>query len=89
MSARAKLLLALVGISACSVLGQGARADQLLDPDTLPPPARERALHGDLARTDPFGAPASAQCRWTREQMPTSQGLKWMLREECNQDMPR
>src|SRR4051812_47676518 len=76
--------LSLLGLCAAPVL-----ADQLLDPDTLPPQARDYALHGDLANFDPFGNPVTAQCRWTREQSPTAQGLKWMLREECNQEMPR
>jgi hypothetical protein len=60
-----------------------AMADQMIDPDQLPPKAREFALRGPLGARDPFGNPANAGCNWSRVQVPSSQGLKWMAVEEC------
>jgi hypothetical protein len=64
-------------------LASPAWADRLVDPDQLPPRAREFALHGPLGAYDPFGNPTNPGCNWSRIQVPSSQGLKWMALEEC------
>jgi hypothetical protein len=66
-----------------------ARADQLLDPDQLPARDRNYALHGALGSTDPWRHPANPGCSWSRVQVPTSQGLKWMASEECTLEFER
>lgn len=73
-----------------SMLATGAYARTwMVDPDVLPPSARARALHSPLGDTDPWGRPASAGCTWSRMQIPTSEGLRWMAMEECDPDMWR
>jgi hypothetical protein len=57
-----------------------------VDPDTLPPNARERALYGPLNNTDPWGEPARPGCTWSRIQMQTGQGLQWVAMEDCDID---
>lgn len=54
-----------------------------IDPLTLPPPLRQQALTGPLGRHDPFGKPADAGCTWSRTQVLTTQGLRWLDEEEC------
>jgi hypothetical protein len=57
-----------------------------VDPDTLGPSARVRALYGPLNYTDPWGNPARPGCIWSRIQMQTAQGLRWMAMEDCDID---
>ena len=64
-------------------MGVGARADRVVDPDTLSPKDREFALHGPLGEVDPWGQRTTTACRWSRMQIPSSQGLKWVAVEEC------
>ncbi len=79
------------GFAAASLLclGAAAQADQMIDPDTLPPKAREFALHGPLGDYDPYGRAAQTGCNWSRVQIPTTQGLKWVAREECQLNFSR
>lgn len=60
-----------------------AQVGRTIDPDTLPPAQRDYALHGRLYDRDPTGALASPGCLWSRIQVPTGQGLKWLDQEEC------
>jgi hypothetical protein len=62
---------------------------RFVDPQTLNPRARAHALRSPLGDTDPWGRPASAGCTWSRMQVPTAQGLRWVAMEECNPDMWR
>jgi len=80
-----KTTLIAATLLACSVAGPAfAQAGRMVDPDTLGPAAREYALHGNLYDHDPSGGPAEPGCIWSRIQVPTGQGLKWMDEEECN-----
>jgi hypothetical protein len=56
---------------------------QTIDPSSLSPAQRTRALTAPLGDTAPFGEPASPGCRWSRLQMPTPQGLQWIDVENC------
>lgn len=68
-----------------SLLSTGAYAQtHFLDPNVLGPRARARALHGPLGDTNPWGEPSAIGCRWSRIQVPTAQGLRWMVMEECD-----
>ena len=60
-----------------------AQRGQTIDPETLPAAARDYALHGQLYDRDPLGHPASPGCIWSRLQVPTSQGLRWLDVEDC------
>jgi hypothetical protein len=55
-----------------------------IDPLALPPPLRQQALNGPLGDRDPFGNPAQPGCIWTRIQVPTTQGLRWLDEENCD-----
>ena len=55
-----------------------------IDPLTLPPPLRHQALTAPLGDTDPFGNRADPGCRWSRMQVPTTQGLRWLDEEVCD-----
>lgn len=55
-----------------------------IDPLTLPPNLRQEALTGPLGDRDPFGQPAQPGCIWTRIQIPTAQGLRWLDEEDCD-----
>ena len=41
------------------------------------------ALNTNLGDYDPWGRPARSGCTWSRMQVPTSQGLRWVAMEEC------
>ena len=81
-----KIGMALAAVFATAAFAPMAFADRWVDPDTLPPRARHFALHGNLGEIGPFREPARAGCRWSRIQVPTSRGLKWMAHEECSDD---
>ena len=66
-----------------------AKADRIVDPDTLSPKDREFTLHGRLGEFDPWGRPTTPSCRWSRIQIPTSQGPKWVAQEECQLNFDR
>lgn len=71
-------------LSVISIAGPAfAGAGQTIDPDSLPPSQREYALHGKLYDRDPFGRPADPGCIWSRIQVPSGQGLKWLDEEDC------
>ncbi len=55
-----------------------------IDPLTLPPPLQRQALTGPLGDRDPFGNPAQPGCLWSRMQVPTMQGLRWLDEEVCD-----
>lgn len=55
----------------------------MIDPLTLPPALRAQALTAPLGDYDPFGQPADPGCLWSRLQVPTMQGLRWVDIEEC------
>lgn len=55
-----------------------------IDPLTLPPLLRQQALTAPLGEYDPFGNPAEPGCIWSRMQVPTMQGLRWLDEEVCN-----
>lgn len=57
---------------------------QTIDPSTLSQPERTRALTAPLGDTGPFGEPAGAGCQWSRIQVPTPQGLRWVDVEDCD-----
>ena len=84
-----RIAAALVGASAVTVSAvapafAGADVTWRIDPDTLPPAQRAQALTARLGSTGPFGEPVMPGCIWTRIQVPTTQGLRWMLEEDCN-----
>jgi hypothetical protein len=85
---RRSISLALAGALGVAAFAPAAFADRWVDPDSLPPRARHFALHGNLGEVGPFREPARAGCRWSRMQVPTSRGLKWMAHEECSDDWP-
>lgn len=66
---------------ATPVLAFGA---EVIDPWSLSPVQRARALTAPLGDTDPFGGPASPGCQWSRLQVPTLQGLHWVDVEDCD-----
>ena len=70
-------------------LVSAAKADRMVDPDTLSPKDREFALHGPIGQYDPWGQPTTPSCRWSRIQIQTSQGLKWVALEECQLNFSR
>jgi hypothetical protein len=77
----------LATIFLASVLATAAYAQtSYVDPNALGPQARARALHGPLGDRDPWGRPAAANCTWSRIQVPTSEGLRWMAMQECDPD---
>jgi hypothetical protein len=76
-------------LRATLISGAAPAQTRFVDPQTLPPGARGYALYGNLGNRDPFGYPASSGCVWSRIQVPTSQGLRWMAMEECNPGMMR
>jgi hypothetical protein len=90
MSAMARrIAAAIMGASALTVFAMAPASaagdvNWRIDPDTLPPAQREQALTARLGPTGPFGEPASPGCIWTRIQVPTTQGLRWMDEEDCN-----
>ena len=57
-----------------------------IDPNTLPPRERQYALYGNLGNRGPTGAPADPGCTWSRLQVPTAQGLRWIDQENCSSD---
>ena len=56
---------------------------QTIDPSSLSPAERTRALTAPLGDTDPFGEPASPGCQWSCIQVPTFSGLHWVDVEDC------
>ena len=48
------------------------------------PNAHARALKAPLYDRDPLGQPIPANCSWTRLQVPTAAGLRWVDEEHCN-----
>jgi hypothetical protein len=84
---RARTVITTISAVAMGVaFATAARADRLIDPDTLPPGARSFALRGPLYDRDPYGRPALAGCTWSRIQVPTARGLRWVLQEQCSDD---
>jgi hypothetical protein len=81
-----KLLRGLAATTIASTLGSAAAlaSERNVDPNTLSPNAREFALHGPLGDRGPNGRPAEPGCVWSRLQIPTSQGLRWVAHEDCN-----
>lgn len=78
---------AIAAVLMAGTLGTTASAfSRMIDPNTLPPKARQYALHGNLGDRDPYGRPARAGCTWSRLQVPTSQGLRWVAQEDCDPD---
>ena len=78
---------ALGAASALSLCAWGANAwaqERNVDPDTLPPRARAFALYGPLGDRNPYGYPARPGCTWSRLQVPTSRGLRWVAHESCD-----
>jgi hypothetical protein len=57
-----------------------------VDPQTLSPRARAFALYGPLGDYGPTGRPTEPGCQWSRLQIPTAQGLRWVAHEECDPD---
>jgi hypothetical protein len=55
-----------------------------IDPLTLPPPLRQQALTAPYNIYGPTGDPVPNGCHWSRMQVPTTQGLRWILEEECD-----
>ena len=82
---RTAIAAVVLGLGMCAT----ARADQMVDPDTLSPKDREFALHGPLGQLDPWGRPSTTGCRWSRMQVPSSKGLKWVAVEECQLNFNR
>jgi hypothetical protein len=74
----AALLASAIGCSAALA------ADRNIDPDMLPPAERNFALHGPLGDVGPSGRAAPMGCRWSRLQIPTANGLRWVAHEECD-----
>jgi hypothetical protein len=58
--------------------------DQRIDPDTLPPALRREAMTAPLGFTGPFGEPTPAGCKWSRIQLMTTQGVKWFIERQCD-----
>jgi hypothetical protein len=76
----------LVGLSTSAfTLASAGAFERNVDPDTMSPQAREFALHGPLGDLGPSGRPAGPGCRWSRLQIPTAEGLRWVAHEDCDQ----
>ena len=82
--------LAAGGFAALFVAATGCSSamafDRMLDPNVLPPQEREFALHGPLGDVGPRGEPTPTGCQWSRLQVPTSEGLRWIAIEQCDDD---
>jgi hypothetical protein len=83
MTFRRTLIFSAASLSSFFAVSAYAQVGQTIDPATLPPAQREYALHGKLYDRDPFGNPAAPGCLWSRLQVPTSAGLRWLDREDC------
>ena len=59
-------------------------SERNVDPETMSPRVREFALHGPLGDLGPTGRPAGPGCRWSRLQIPTPEGLRWVAHEQCD-----
>ena len=86
---RRKIWTALATTAVSTGFAASAHADRFVDPQTLPPRARVFALHGPLGSLDPYGRPTPAGCKWSRLQVPTAQGLRWVAQEECTSNFLR
>ena len=65
----------------------GADVVQTIDPLTLPPAQRAQVLNARIGRRGPFGDLAPHGCKWSRMQIPTPQGLRWVAEEICTEDL--
>ena len=82
--------IAILSAAAIALSGTAAMAFQrYLDPNTLPPRERAFALYGPLGDIGPTGQPAHPGCTWSRLQVPTSEGLRWMAVQDCDRDWDR
>jgi hypothetical protein len=89
---RTKVTLMLSGaaiLGSVFVSGLAMAQTRFVDPQTLSPRERAYALHGNLGDRDPTGRPAASGCQWSRIQVPTAQGLRWLNEEQCNPGMMR
>jgi hypothetical protein len=81
--------LSLIALSGAVAPRASFAQERNVDPDTLPPRERNFALYGPLGNYDPAGLPAASGCTWSRLQVPTSQGLRWVAHESCDPGMMR
>jgi hypothetical protein len=52
--------------------------------DSLPPALQRQVMTAPIRRIGPFGVLAPIGCAWSRRQIPTAQGLKWVAEEVCS-----
>jgi hypothetical protein len=52
--------------------------------DQLPPSLRRQAFDAPVDRYGPFGVMAPNGCRWSRQQILTTQGPQWVAEERCD-----
>jgi hypothetical protein len=86
---RAKQRFGAIFCGCIFLTGTALAHTRFVDPETLPPRQRAYALHGKLGDRDPSGRQASSGCQWSRIQVPTAQGPRWLAEEQCNPGMMR
>jgi hypothetical protein len=57
---------------------------RIIDPSILTPAQQARLLAAPLGDFGPFGERADPLCQWSRLQVPTVLGLRWIAVESCN-----
>jgi hypothetical protein len=78
---RAVLVAAVGAVAFSSLLASPASATivaRVIVPDS--------DIHKPLGDNGPDGKPATSGCRWSRLQIPTVMGLRWVAEEECGTD---
>lgn len=46
----------------------------------------DSSIHQPLGDKGPQGQPAGSRCQWSRMQIPTVMGLRWVAEEDCPGD---
>ena len=79
--------LAICGVSALALGAAGTAAfagpERIIDPSALTPSQRAEFWRSPLGDVGPFGEPTQGDCQWSRLQVPTAEGLRWIAIEEC------
>ena len=84
-----KILTGAAALTMAASFASIAKADRFIDPWTLPPAQRDFALRGPLDQYDYTGFPARSGCQYSRIQLPSDQGLRWFVDEDCSQNYNR
>ncbi len=69
--------------------GTATFAQRLVDPQSLSPQERANVERGPLYDRDPSGRTARPGCTWSRIQIMTATGLRWVASEDCGDQNKR